>query len=180
MIYPYFLKKNFATFSNKLTYYYYTSATSGTVSTQYFGQKFNLAKVEGNIRFWILINVPKSTNAQEKDTFHLEIEKVTIKEFSEKDQIKVDDLPLDPDLENVTKTFETGNHNIDIVRGIYKNDWNFVKLDMMPGFRLKWYHNENITSTSKYENKTLTKLFVRYYKLYEIIDIPNNNNDLDL
>ena len=138
--------------SNKLNYYVDTSALSGNLSTKYFEQKFEAEKVDANIQIWIEFNVPDSAN---ETTVILEIEKRTIKEVNENDQMIFDcyNCVIDADLTYWSKniTNPSSVHYIKLIRKVSQDDIRNTNLDKMPGFRLSWkydkglYFNINIT-----------------------------------
>ena len=60
----------------------HTSAISGTVSTQNFGDKFDADKVDMNTYIIIFIYPPKAFKNSTNGTFHLEIQKISMTNLS--------------------------------------------------------------------------------------------------
>ena len=73
--------------TNQLWYFVYTSATSGNISTQHFGDKFDPNKVDDNIYIRIRVNVPPSVVDDQNTTLMFDIKKKTMKEVSDYDQM---------------------------------------------------------------------------------------------
>ena len=82
----------YATYTaDQLNYFIYTSATSGNISTQNFGEKYVAEKVDGNIYIWIKFYVPTSLKGNNSTKFMINIMKRTMKDISHKDQMKFGD-----------------------------------------------------------------------------------------
>ena len=81
--YPYY-----ETLINQLRYPVSSSATSGNISTQYFGEKFNATKVESNIYIDMNIYVPLFAFGDENFSLLVNIEKNTITEFRDEDMMR--------------------------------------------------------------------------------------------
>ena len=58
-----------------------TKATSGTISMQYFGDEFDVNKIETNLFYTIQIHPPVKQSHNESITLHLEIEKNMLEGF---------------------------------------------------------------------------------------------------
>ena len=67
--------------SNPIPYSYYvhTYATSGTISTQYFGDEFDADKVETNMMYRIVVYPPDSVKWNSNVSLHFVIEKISMK-----------------------------------------------------------------------------------------------------
>ena len=59
-----------------------TAASSGTISTRYFGDKFDEDKVERNIQYSVHVNPPDYVKNNPNVTLHFEIEKLSLKDLS--------------------------------------------------------------------------------------------------
>ena len=78
----------FHNFYNQLYYPVSTSATSGNISTQYFGDKFHAHKVEGNIFIEMTIYVPLTAFGNENVSLLVNLEKNTMTEFRDEDMMR--------------------------------------------------------------------------------------------
>ena len=153
----------------------YTSATSGNISTQYFGNKFEADKVDGRILIKISFSVPPSLIGDTNVTLMLEITKRTMKEVSDNDLMTFDcsdctTINIDADLRKWTKNItapnpEYGYYFIKLDRKVSQDDIKNIDLDMMPGFRFTWNYTRVVEPKSIYSNQDKNKQFVRYSSL---------------
>ena len=143
--YPYY--KN-----NQLRYEVSTIAIAGNLTTRYFGEKFDAEKVDGHIKFMISIDPPFTLKADGSSKIILNIQKNTIKDHSENDEMTItnngaiiDDV-VDADLTYWTKNITTNpyddTYRIWIDRKVSFDDIRNMELDFMPGFRLIWNYNK--------------------------------------
>ena len=82
--YPYYDKND-----NQLWYEISTYAMSGNISTQFYKEKFEYEKLFGNLDIRIRVILPEEAIKNENVTALLNIDKLSIPEFSEKDFMKV-------------------------------------------------------------------------------------------
>ena len=148
-----FTRINYPNFEwNQLRYYVYTSAASGNISTQYFGDKFEADKVEGNIFIDMYIFVPA---IEENTTILINLEKNTISEFSSNDMLTIytSNIILDPEIKHWSSNISITDfdihdnsyfYNIDHNRLLSDEDILALDMDMMPGFRLSWNYNKHL------------------------------------
>ena len=144
----------------------FTSASSGDISTQHFDDQFDSDLVDGNLCVEIHIYVPDGRNI----TLSFDIEKKTINEVSGKDEMRIQAKPFEPEetewKDNETLPFPYNSYIIDLHRKVSKdNIKNIKKMDLMPGFRIKWKrngnnHNELYPKYQQEENEYM-KEFVR-------------------
>ena len=112
-------------YTNTFRYDVYTSATSGHISTQHFGEKFDTHKVARNIAYKINIKPPpgarnsvtdqqnfftfenldedatcNDNNEESNFTLHIEIEKISMKDLAGKDILVVGDNYPAPEVMN--------------------------------------------------------------------------------
>ena len=90
---------------NRLRYTVTTYATSGEISTQYFGQNFDAEKVDRKIYFELIVRPSESAEKKENITLMFAMKKKTIKEFSENDKMSFMNDDINPDLTDFTKNF---------------------------------------------------------------------------
>ena len=149
---------------NQLFYHVTTSATSGNISTQYFGDKFEANKVDGNIYFKIYIIVPPSVGGDQNTTLMVDIKKKTMKEVSNNDKMTLNDwTDIDADLTNCSKniTAPSDKYSISLDRKVTADDIYNMDLDMMPGFTLTWNYDKHIEPKESFSSQTVTKQFAR-------------------
>ena len=77
-------------FESKNFYSIETTAKSGNISTQYFGEKFNARKVERSIRLTIRILLPESMRHEREKTLYVAIERNTIEQLRDQDEMWTD------------------------------------------------------------------------------------------
>ena len=149
----------FPYYDNKqLWYFVSTSAASGNISTQYYDDKFNVDKVDGDIRIWISVWVVNDNNV----SLRFDINKRTMKEVSDKDQMSFEGTDIDADLTHWSKNITPpGYKYILLDREVSQEDITNVKREMMPGFRFSWNYNIKIEPEDRYSNDYTTREFVR-------------------
>ena len=154
-----------------------TSVTSGIVTTQYYGEKFQPDLVERELDIRISINPPQSVRESniENIILHFKVEKVSMTELAgdSEDTIglidSVDDYVeyLDTEQTIVYKNFTILNSTdfkvIYLSRSVSSTNVEQQKLDVMPGFRLQWWYTgaAELKPDSSYQDAKLTKHFVR-------------------
>ena len=145
-----------------LNFSIWTSAKSGLISTQYYGDKFNSSKVEENIKIGITF-----VGTGENNTILVEAEKITIKEHSDRDKITASSSFEDLHVErrNFTSKITLGTDKKEFVlldRDVSKEEILDVILELMPGFKLQWHSMTKVQSEPYYKSDFRTKEFVRY------------------
>ena len=145
----------------QLLYYIYTSAPSGNISTQYFGDEFDADKLQSNYEIEVYIYVPENAQNNKNVTFMLKIdqefmdnkdelrfgtgfggEKIVSKVFSKNFSSPNSDYALR------FKRFEIGNIN-------------GKENQKMPGFRVSWKYDTDVVAEAMYMNDKKTLEFVR-------------------
>ena len=164
--YPYFKT---AENENKLIYWLHTSATSGNISTKYFGEKFDTNKVEGNIDARIYVHVPPSVRGNVQ--LMLNIEKITMKDISDDGKVYLYIYPFgftDVDLTHWYKNITAPNpsqgfYYIHLKRKVSSDDIQNMDLDVMPGFRFTWKYSKlvKLSIWDGYSRRQITKEFTR-------------------
>ena len=153
----------YTTFRHQLWYYITTSAPTGNISIQYFGDRFNVNKLDGNIYVGVGIFLPNSVVNNKEITLMFNILKRTMKEVSWNDKMTFSNIVIDPDLRqwHTNITAPTSNYvEVSLNRKVTVDDINNMELDMMPGFRLTWNFN-TVTKYAMLSNTDNTKEFVR-------------------
>ena len=142
-----------------------TSATSGSVSTQYFGNEFDVENVTGNIAFIVTLYVPKNEDFPfeyaEKMSLYCEIEKESIEHISNGyDNFKLSgketiNIPQHErySIQNYTPALNSRNkfcarkcdnsdsyYKFTMERIITMEEITEKNLNRMPGFKMKWHY----------------------------------------
>ena len=139
-----------------LAYLIGTSATTGSVKTQYFGDKYDPDKIERKLWYYIHIYPPAHVVNNPNYTLTIEIEKVTMNVSGDsKDKMYVSDGVgyLDPGQNVVVHNFTAPDNSIDIKfeRDVADSDVDANRnLPSMPGFRVKWSYNPETIPDSKF------------------------------
>ena len=142
-------------YDGQLQYTVYTTATSGSISTKYFGHKFNADKVTNSF-INIDMKVPEIAGDNENFTLNYKIEwnplKETIKGF---ENFQFDGYRLGSNEKfysiNITKPRKLRNYYVLLNRKVAMEDVAKMKLDMMPGFKLNWFYVPEVSSKSEYQ-----------------------------
>ena len=151
--------------TNQLSFCVSTSATTGNISTQYYEDKFDIDKVDGNIYIQMYVYVPRSVVGDNNVTLMLDVNKKTMKEVSDNDQMRFNwNTDIDANWsKNITAPRPSyGYYFISLDREVSQDDITNMKLEMMPGFRFSWSYNTKIEPEDIYGNDDTTKEFVRY------------------
>ena len=156
----------------RLQYDIETSAISGVVSTQYFGEQYQPSLVERHIYYDVNVYPPESARKSKNVTLHVYLEKVSITDLSEGyDSILVEQRVLEgwwtsvpvnftppasrPDFDYITVSLSRNANN--------EEDFTNIKMDVMPGFRLSWHYTglvDNMTPDSRYSDNQENQLFI--------------------
>ena len=158
-----------------LTVYTFTSATSGVVSTQYYGEEFQSELVERIIKYGVFVNPPESVKYNKNVTLQFKVEEVrmngltTDKEGRMKEEF---DYSLTGNFLVADQTTYVNytppkyfSRYIRVSRSVSAEDVEEQKLSLMPGFRLTWwYAGEEVSLVRKYKDDKWNKQFVRYAK----------------
>ena len=126
-----------------LRYYIETKATSGTISTQYFENKFDIDKVEKNHVKGVDFYPPDDFQNDSSVTLHFEINRNTIQGVDNSVGIL---YHVDDTRNSYTLNYTPPGlmHHLDLSRKVAKSDLLDLDMDLMPGFRVKWYYSEDL------------------------------------
>ena len=147
-----------------------TSATSGVVNTQHYGEKFRPELEERKLYYKVYVYPPDSVKNNENVTLHFKVEKVSMKGLSpgSTDIIGIDFIELDEGLKTIFKnftpplTFYGYQRSLKLNRGVGSEDIAIQNLDLQPGFKFSWwYTGSNVTPDDKYKDRKITKYFLR-------------------
>ena len=146
-----------------------TGATSGVVTTQYYGEQFNSELVERKLVYKVSVYPPESVKGNENVTLHFKMEKVSMTglAWNSKDRIYMGREVLDAEQTISYRNFSLyhGEYRfIKLFRDVNSEDVETQKLDLMPGFRLTWWYTgtgAEVKPDNKYKDEDTTKQFVR-------------------
>ena len=154
---------------NGLNFFLSTAATSGVITTQYYGEQFRPELVERKLYINVRIYSPRSVMHNENVTLHLKVEKVSMKGLMWFSQDKVEMHGFD----RITADQKTAYTNFTppgsvkemiLNRKVLRYDEEVLtqKLHLMPGLRFSWwYTGADVTPDNKYKDEEMTKHFVR-------------------
>ena len=160
--------------SEGLNYFIYTSSTSGVITTQYYGEKFQPHLVERKkLLYGIFVYPPMSLRNNTNVTLHFKLEKVSLTGISsgvEEISIKKHGT-INAGITSASFNFSTGERNVWLKlsrRWVSQNDISKLEMDFMPGFRLSWYYtgmDSVVSPDSKYKNYIESLSFRRQVSL---------------
>ena len=137
---------------------------SGSIKTQYFGDKYDPDKIDRKLLYGIWIYPPAHVVNNPNFTLTLMIEKLSMTVSGDsKDIIRVGEVEY-PDQNFVVQNFTAPDSYIiiqlqrDVAEAEVDANGN---LPSMPGFSVKWSYNEDINPDSKYIRKRKTMEFIR-------------------
>ena len=120
-----------------------TSAKSGVIFTQYWGEPYNARLVEKSISYRVIIKPPKNTLNLETLVFHYQIEIVSLRGLMRvsQDKYEINRNIIEEDLTFITNniTSPVGDFIFDVNRNVEKENLNDQTLSTMPGFKLTWW-----------------------------------------
>ena len=141
-----------------------TVATSGSISTKYFGEKFDANKVEREITYDVDIYVDPLVSNNPNVTLHVEIEKnaINVKDLSTGDET-YDTYHDNSIIASTNFTPPGGEKSFELDRGVSLQEMENQKMNLMPGFRITWYYT-GIEDKQPYREWSNT--FVRKSSIY--------------
>ena len=144
-----------------------TSAASGVIFTQYFGEQFqpNLLNKD-RYKFDIYLYPTESIKNNENITLHITVQKVSM-QISTKLSTSIEELKVDGKLLEDKKSFTFQYKPPGKFKNIYYRrqlhysnieDLSEIEMDLMPGFKLSWhYTGAPFQSDQKYLNDKMTR-----------------------
>ena len=143
---------------SKLWYTINTWATFGTISTKYFGDRFDTDKIEKIFKYQININPPAKYQYNKNVSLYIKIEKNTLPGSDV--FYGQGGMPVTSSVNQTITPPGTGTW-FALKRDIVDEDMNDVQMELMPGFRLEWYYNEYL-----YSDIGSSSLYYLYLRLY--------------
>ena len=122
--------------------------TSGIISSEHYGEKFDAGKVEANVLYELTINFAAIiSNAGlnlgngDSATLHVEIERVSIDGYGE-EKLLFDNTIEDKINQTHNYPLESGAEfkTIKLERKVSMEDVKKMEMEKMPGFKMKWYY----------------------------------------
>ena len=173
------------TYTNKNGFFIYqisTSATSGVVTTQYFGEQYQPGLMERKVWYAVYVYPPESVRNNTNVTLHINLEKVSIAGLSRGWDILgvTDDKDrwnnLDAEVTSYSEDFSPpsgskGYRRVTLSRYLYEEneeELTNIKMEEMPGMRVRWHYTglgENVTPNAKFSDFQENQLFIRYTKI---------------
>ena len=147
-----------------LRYFIDTFATSGTILTNYFGEKIKKSQIEKKILARIFLRVPQNAVNNENITFHVEVEKFVMNGME--NYIGT----LNDEKSKYEKKFSPPEkqYALQLHRQLTESDILDLDEDVTPSFKIKWHYNSNIPDTSNdsflFTNFEPNISFKRYFK----------------
>ena len=150
-----------------------SDATSGTITTEHYGEKFDADKVEPDIRYVISIHPPESVlGACSGVTLHFEVEKNSMQNIVSGWEVYREDLQsgfavVNADIKNITRNYCPPGKKREFYsqRKVSSEDIKNVDMEFMPGFKLKWHYTSDsageVQPDAWYHRETITKMFIR-------------------
>ena len=131
----------------QLEYPVYTSASRGIIKTKYFGEKFDVSKIEPNLRFSLIITTPPLAQSNENVTLYFEIEKVSLQDLSSGIELYYFDgygyLKSEDKYLTINKTAPAKSYYVNLDRKKIKGEYlRNMKLKLMPGFKIMWFYDD--------------------------------------
>ena len=152
----------------QMTFSIWTSASTGTIRSQFFGDRFNLDKVEKYFKYTIQIIHPEISIEVEDIKFNVYFQRIYMKELEDKM-----DIPMDRTSKSeYNDTGETIKKTYNIIPGLSKSftfyrkvsldDFLGSNLTQMPGFELSWNFSKQIDSDFSFAYETRTQQYLRF------------------
>ena len=148
-----------------------TSAISGVVTTQHYGEQFRPELVERKLSYTVYVFPPASVSNNGNVTLHFKLEKVSMTGLTSgsTDAVYMEGLgDLDADQEqttaytNFTPPARWEYRSMYLSRDLRYEEIETQRLDLMPGFKFSWWYTGiEVTADNRYAYKEGTKQFVR-------------------
>ena len=124
-----------------IKYTHKTHASSGFLSTPYFGESFDASKLDPKIGYYIALFLPPVANP-EKLSLHIDIEKHSLKSY---EQFYFNGSLIYANETIVSRTLKLNSNqnstiNIGYGRQSTSEALSNLQLIIMPGFKFKWYY----------------------------------------
>ena len=163
---------NIIIYHNQLIYDIYSSASSGNITTKYFGENLDEKKVERDIVVRINVYPPKSVKRDAKAAMILKVKKISLQDDDKDAEMKFNGAyPLENSRTdwsfNLTSSYmipydDAFMFQVSLHRKVSKIDILNTKQKKMPGFSFLWHYNVTVEEPwAKFRKNLITKHFVR-------------------
>ena len=149
-----------------LYYKIYTSATSGVVTTQYYGKPFEQVLIEKILYYVIYVYPPENVIKNKNVTLHLKVEKISMSGIGISDKVEISKFgTLSDDMTTAIANFTPpcSKCKMSLKRRV-TNDISTLKLDVMPGFVYSWWYTSSgveVLPEPRFKDEEMNKLFRR-------------------
>ena len=147
-----------------------TSATSGTFTTQYFGEQYQPGLVARRVWYVVFVEPPESVRNNTNVTLHFSLEKVSMTGLGYGyDSLFVAGSSLEAGLTSNSYNFTLpvnnakGRVGVVIIRRVEEEDFRNIEMEAMPGLRLSWHYTglgDNVKPDPRYSEYRYSKLFI--------------------
>ena len=157
-----------------VNYNIYSSASSGVVTTQYYGEQFRPELVERKLEYGVRISLPPNAKENENVTLHFIVEKVSMNMTGlakgSWDSFSLPNGRLDADQTTAYANFTAPakSKSIMLSRKMSSEDVEAQKLAVMPGFRLTWWFSgREMAPHAEFKDNYYSKLNKHFTRLAE-------------
>ena len=163
-------------FNSDYDYKVRTSALAGTVSSQYFGSRFDFTKFDPSTSYRLWIHPPESVRDNTNVTLHLKVQWIKADDFQGErfhmgeNGNGIDSYKYDPGSsfewnQSPPITWRSRDYvSIHIERGTITKlkEIKNLQQEMMPGFKLTWFYSgQEVVPEAYYQKMDLNKAFIR-------------------
>ena len=142
-----------------------TTASSGFISTKHYGEKLNVNLVKSPIRIQLDISSPKVARKNQNCTLSIEIEKNSLQELADGQEVYYfsghGHLKPEGDVLKSNITGPKNSYSFSLYRKVSKLELSSIKLRTMPGFKFKWFYNNNVEPDPEYVQTPVTAEFIK-------------------
>ena len=153
--------------NDEFWYRFHSTATSGNISTKYFGDQFDAEKVDvGMLNLYMSITVPQSIKGDKNTVIMINLDKISLKDGYESILMPAFGT-IDKDTKHYSQNYSgqyftnIPNNMLFISYGRIVADTAKMKLDKVPGLRLTWMYNKEVEKVSMFQMMPKTQNFVR-------------------
>ena len=159
---------------DEFLYFEATYATTGNITTKYFGEEFDIEKTDAKMQIEIKISSPDSLENDSDSTAIFKVLKNTLKEIQDVDKMILNLDLIDADLTtyNANSTDMINYKYLYLRRKATKEDLSSIDQDQMPGFNLVWFYDREVEPQNYYSfYSTENREFVRF-GLFQLKSVP--------
>ena len=150
-------------------YYIKTYATSGSISSLNFNETFEAAKINTKIYSQINLKIPEKLRTNQNVSFHLNIEKISVKDLNDQSQIRSSNQRfqemLNQDSRQIYREFTPPGDDKELLftrhSEMITKRVEDLNLTSMPGFKVSWHYNGKVEQLNYYHKNIYTRAFVR-------------------